>query len=511
MSLLAVEHVALNFGGVKALRDFSLSVAPGTLHGLIGPNGAGKTTAMNVISGLHRPSSGSMTFRGAPFQPKPHHLAALGLARTFQAAATIGSLRAFDNVLLGGYARTKAGVVGSALKLPGAVREDRSLRLLAEQALEEVGYTGPRDAPMAELSTWQRRQLEIARCLLSQPRLLLLDEPAAGLTTAETAALKALLLRLRGGGPDQTAILLVEHNVPLVFSLCDTITAMADGAVIVHGPHAEVRAHPEVIRSYLGAGTAAHCAPPPPSPARAAEERPVVLSLDGVDAGYGPNPVLHGIDLQVRAGETVALFGPNGAGKTTLFNTIIGERRATSGRITWHGERIDGRPIQAIVRAGIGIVPQGRAVLERQTVEDNLLISTTGLRLSRREFQHRLEETFDRFPALLRRCKSAGASLSGGERQLLSIAKVLIRRPRLLLLDEPSIGLAPTMVEELQRIVARLSGEGLSVMIGEQSVAWVVPLADRAYAIGAGRILRAGPAAELAEAGSLAEQYLGAA
>ena len=462
---------------------------------------------MNVISGLHRPSAGAMTFKGQPFRPQPHHLALAGLARTFQAAATIGSLRAFDNVLLGGYARTRAGIVGSALKLPRTLREERELRIAAQAALDEVGFLGPKDAPMAELSAWQRRQLEIARALLAKPVLLLLDEPAAGLTASETASLKALLVRVRDLGGGATSILLVEHNVPLVFDLCDTITAMAEGSVIVHGSRAEVRSHPEVIRSYLGTGAKLDRTP---STARDTREMPVVLSLDGVHSGYGPNTVLHGVTLEVRAGETVALFGPNGAGKSTLFNTIIGERRATAGAITWHGQRIESRSIQAIVRAGIGIVPQGRAVLQRQTVEDNLLIATTGLRLRPREFQQRLEETFERFPTLKRRRKSVGASLSGGERQMLSIAKVLIRRPMLLLLDEPSIGLAPTMVEELQRIVTRLSSEGLAVMIGEQAVNWVVPIADRAYAITAGRIVRTGPADKLADASAITEQYLGA-
>jgi ABC-type branched-subunit amino acid transport system ATPase component len=498
MPLLTVDDVSLNFGGVKALANLSLAVQPGVLHGLIGPNGAGKTTAMNVICGIYRPTSGTMTFRDAAFQPRPHRLAAAGLARTFQAAATIASLRAYDNVLLGGYARTRAGIIGSALKLPGPLREELALRELADAALEEVGFTGPKNAPMSELSTWQRRQLEIARALLCQPRLLLLDEPAAGLTAAETASLKALLLRLRDRGAGKTSIMLVEHNVPLVFSLCDEITAMAEGKQLVQGPRAVVRSHPEVIRAYLGAGVKPDR---PPPTARRASDRPVVLALEHVSAGYGPNTVLHGVSLEIR---------PNGAGKTTLFNAIIGERRASAGSITWQGKRIENRPVQAIVRAGIGIVPQGRAVLERQSVEDNLLVSTIGLNLGKRAFQQRLDETFERFPALKRRRKSLGASLSGGERQLLSIAKTLIRQPRLLLLDEPSIGLAPTMVEELQHIVERLSHEGLAVMIGEQAVNWVVPLADRAYAISAGRIVRSGPAETLADANELADQYLGA-
>jgi ABC-type branched-subunit amino acid transport system ATPase component len=307
---------------------------------------------------------------------------------------------------------------------------------------------------------------------------------------------------------DAMSILLIEHNVPLVFTLCDQVTAMAQGRDIAHGTPQAVRGHPEVIESYLGAGSR--------QAVRAATlgtqtgVGSTVLKLEDVSAGYGATVAVRGIGIEIRAGEAVALFGPNGAGKTTLLNTIIGERRAMTGSITWQGKRIDGLPTQSIVRRGIGIVPQGRAVMERQSVEDNLVISTTGLRLGRRERQDRLDEIYTQFPSLSERRSSHGASLSGGERQMLAIAKALIRRPALLLLDEPSIGLAPTIVDEVQRIVAELNAKGLTVLIGEQSVDWVLPIAHRAYAIAAGRIVAEGSPEALSDADALAAQYLGA-
>jgi branched-chain amino acid transport system ATP-binding protein len=507
--ILTLDDVSLNFGGVRALMNLSLAVGPGSLHGLVGPNGAGKTSAMNVISGLARPSEGTMTFKGRPFRPVAHRLARQGLARTFQASAIIDGLSAFDNVLLGGYAATRAGIVASALRLPGAVREERALRERAAAALEDVGYAGPRDARTADLSTWQRRQIEIARALLSDPQLLLFDEPAAGLTAGEVESLKATMRRLRDRGAGGVSILLIEHNVPLVFSLCDTVTAMAAGRDIAHGTPDEVRSHPEVIASYLGGGGLRGTAPAAVA-SEAAAEQPVVLRMEGVSAGYGAADVLRDISIEVRAGETVALFGPNGAGKTTLLNTIIGERRARAGSVTWQGRRIDGLPVQSVVRLGIGLVPQGRAVIERQSVEDNLLISTTGLGLGARERRLRLDEIFAMFSSLAQRRRSHGASLSGGERQMLAIAKVLVRRPTLLLLDEPSIGLAPTIVLEVQRIVTDLRTRGLAVIIGEQSVDWVLPVATRAYAIAAGRIVAEGSPQALSNADALADQYLGA-
>jgi ABC-type branched-subunit amino acid transport system ATPase component len=508
MTLLTLSQVSLNFGGVRALTGMNLEIEPGTLHGLVGPNGAGKTTAMNVICGLSRPTQGTMTFQGRPFHPVPHRLARLGLARTFQAAAIIESLDAIGNVLLGAYSATRAGIVGCALRLPWAEREERGARERAEAALRDVGFTAPLHARTANLSTWQRRQIEIARALMSQPRLLLLDEPAAGLTLGEVESFQAAMRRLRERGEGRTSILLIEHNVPLVFGLCDRVTAMAAGADIAHGTPAEVRSHAEVVRSYLG-GTATQERPNLERP-KPIEPGEVVLQLDGVRAGYGPVTVLHDISLSVRAGETVALFGPNGAGKTTLLNTIVGERRPTAGSVLWHGRPVQGLPVQSIVRLGIGLVPQGRAVMERQSVEDNLLISTMGLRLSRPQLRERLDEIFAQFPGLAQRRRSQGASLSGGERQMLAIAKVLVRRPRILLLDEPSIGLAPAVVLEVQRIVAELAASGMTVIIGEQAVDWVIPVATRAYAIAAGRIVAEGPPETLSDADALAAQYLGA-
>ncbi len=508
MPLLVLSNVSLNFGGVRALAKFNLQVEPGSLHGLVGPNGAGKTTAMNVICGLFRPSAGTMTFRDRPFHPISHHLPREGLGRTFQAAAMIESLGALENVMLGTYSATRAGIVPCGLRLPWAVREERAARERAEAALEEVGFAARLHARPASLSTWQRRQIEIARALMSEPLLLLLDEPAAGLTAGEVEAFKAAMRRLRERGQGRTSILLIEHNVPLVFGLCDAVTAMAVGTDIAHGTPEEVRSHADVIRSYLGGGAAAHAVPAAaPKPAA---DSPLVLQLDHVSAGYGPVIVLHDISLSVRAGETVALFGPNGAGKTTLLNTIIGERRPQSGAVMWQGRRINGLPVQSVVRLGIGIVPQGRAVMERQSVEDNLLISTMGLRLNKQLLRERLDEIFAQFPSLSHRRKSYGASLSGGERQMLAIAKVLVRRPLLLLLDEPSIGLAPAIVAEVQRIVTDLAAKGMTVIIGEQAVAWVIPVTTRAYAITAGRIVAEGPPDALSDADALAAQYLGA-
>ena len=507
MAVLELDKIAIHFGGVQALTDLSFAVEEGEIHGLIGPNGAGKTTSINIVTGLYRQSSGTLNLDGRPFRPQTRRLAGMNIARTFQAPAIFESLNAIENVMTGGYASTRAGLWSGAFRMPWAGREERELRRRAADLIDRVGFPFPSTGPVQSLPVGARRQLELARALMCKPRLLLLDEPAGGLTRAEVDAIGRLLRQVRDEAEGRLSVLLVEHNVPFVFSLCDSVTAMAQGKTLLTGSPAEVRANPDVIRSYLGEGISAQRVEHPPEH----DQWPVVLDLQKVSAGYGSEVVLRDVSLSVRQGETVALFGRNGAGKSTLLNTIVGATRVRGGTISWHGHRIDHHTVQSIVHQGIGLVPQDRAVLERQSVEDNLLISTFGLKLNRRQFRERTDEMYERFPSLARRRQSAGASLSGGERQMLAIAKVLIRRPRLLLLDEPSIGLAPTVIEELHHIVARLSREGLSVVVGEQNVSWVVPIATRAYIIDTGQIVLEGAPEKLAESEALTERYLGSA
>jgi len=305
-------------------------------------------------------------------------------------------------------------------------------------------------------------------------------------------------------------VLLVEHNVPFVFSLCDQVTAMDEGRSIAEGAPDDIRVHQDVIQSYLGSVSQLDRGKP-----RAATERNVaggiVLELRSVSSGYGDSLAIQQIDLQSHRGELVALFGRNGAGKSTLLNTIMGSPRAREGDVLLHGSRVTKLPTDAIVRRGIGLVPQERGIIPSQSTQDNLLLSTYGLRLSRAERASRIDEMFDRFPRLARRRYSLAAGLSGGERQMLAIAKVLVRRQQLLMCDEPSGGLAPTIIDELRSIFARLRDEGLAVLIAEQKIDWLLPIADWGYVLEQGKIVQSGSIEQLAESGRMTDAYLGGA
>lgn len=234
-----------------------------------------------------------------------------------------------------------------------------------------------------------------------------------------------------------------------------------------------------------------------------------LLEATGVTAGYGGNPVLHGVDLTVNEGEICTVLGANGAGKTTLLRTLSGMLRATSGRVAYAGQDLAQVPVHRMVRLGLAHVPEGRGVIDEVTVEENLRLG--GLwRRDRAGLGTAIDEVYALFEPLARRRRAPGHQLSGGERQMLAIGRALVARPRLLLLDEPSLGLAPRMVASIMAVVRRLRDEtGLAVLLVEQNVRSALSIADHGLVMSLGRIVVARPAAELADDTELRHAYLG--
>ena len=257
MDLLEVTNVSHRFGGLVALTGVSFRVQQGQIKAVIGPNGAGKTTLFNVISGLLRPASGTVRFDGRNIAgTPPHRIAALGLSRTFQNPSLFLNMTALENVMVGRHARTRGGLFAAALRTPAQQREERAIRAAALALLESVGLAPTADRPVGALSFGQRRMVELARALATEPRLLLLDEPASGLNTGETEALAALIGRIRDRG---VTILLVEHDVSLVMDISDSIVVLHFGQPIAEGEPAAIRNDARVVSVYLG-GDFAHAA-----------------------------------------------------------------------------------------------------------------------------------------------------------------------------------------------------------------------------------------------------------
>jgi branched-chain amino acid transport system ATP-binding protein len=491
--ILTVRGLHKRFGSLVVASDVNLDVHPCRLHSLIGPNGAGKTTFFNLLTGLLRADSGRITFAGRDISRLPvHRRIRLGLSRSFQILSVFRTLTAFENVRVGVQAQDRRGL---HLWRDAYAMDDINARTWT--LLEAVGLADRAAEPCANLSHGEQRLLEIAISLATDARLLLLDEPLAGLAEADREVVGRLIRLLA----ETHAVLLIEHDIDRVLALSDRITVLHQGRVIADGKPAEVAINPDVITAYLGAERI--IAPPPPSDAEsreAAAHKPI-LQIEHLRAGYAGSVVLEDIDLVVHEGEAVALLGRNGVGKTTTLRAITGTVRSGAGRIVLDGADITNAPTYAINQRGVSLVPEGRRLFPNLTTLDNL-------RIAARPGGASLEDIFTLFPKLRILQRSKAESLSGGERQMLAIARALMVPARVILLDEPFEGLAPAIVKEVMDALVRLRGH-VSMVIVEHHAETVLPIVDRAYVLVNGRVAYQGSAKALEADPALQARLLG--
>ncbi|MCD0504262.1 branched-chain amino acid ABC transporter ATP-binding protein/permease [Bordetella petrii] len=491
---LAAQGLGIRFGGVHAVSDLNMQVPEGTVTSLIGPNGAGKTTALNMLSGFYRPSTGDVMLGSRPLTGLPaFRIARSGVARSYQTSQLFGSLSVEDNVALA-MGRGRLGGLFAAGRFRSA-----DARMRARALLAFCGYQGAAQANAAGLPHVDRRLVEIARALATDPDVLLLDEPAAGLSREDKNMLAALLRRIADAG---VGVALVEHDMGLVMSISDQLVVLDAGKRLAVGTPAQVQNDPAVKQAYLGESLDASEGAPRTPRTPGVE----VLAVDSLVAGYGAEPVLHGISLQVRAGEMVALLGANGAGKSTLMRTLAGLHRSQSGAMHINGHQLEGRAAEDVVGLGLVLVPEGRQVFPELSVLDNIRL---GAFLDQTDREARVESMLQRFPRLRERLHQRAGLLSGGEQQMLALARGLMSRPRVLLLDEPSLGLAPKVIAELFAALDRLRDEDMTILLVDQMAGLALALADRAYVVEGGRVVAQGSAAEIAANDELANAYLG--
>lgn len=489
--VLTAKAVSHRFDGIVALEDVDIRLLASQVVGLVGPNGSGKTTLLNVLTGYLAPNSGVIALDGTEIQrPTPASVALAGVRRSFQTPQLVHELTLWDNLALGITGSNAQHILSNMVRGPSYRRSTREIERRIQSVGSLLGFTWKELATRAdELSLGHQRIAEVARALIGNPRVICLDEPAAGLDDSDLELLAEALSRASSYG---VAVLLIEHNLNFVRKVSDIMVGLESGKVVsvdelrreggfdvseVIGPETvqevaiEASIHEDGIRAPAVASVDAK------SRTDVASGRAALISVTNLSAWYGKGRALSDVSFTVGNGEIIGILGPNGAGKTTLLHSLSGLHRRIEGRVEFDGEDITSWSSTRRVVHGLSLVREGAQVFSDLTVSEHLA-------LSRKLCEQRTEEwqdedlLFEWLPVLSKLRDTKAAALSGGQKQLLAIASAAMARPRCLLLDEPSAGLAEATLESVFEHVRRIADSGMTLLIAEQSPRYIEDLVD---------------------------------
>lgn len=490
---LSVQGLTRRFGGVAAVDAVDLQLWSGESLGVIGPNGAGKSTFVGLISGALPVSAGRIELFGADItQLPPEARTRLGIGRTHQIPRPFARMTVRENLQLAAW----------------QVHAQQSLQQVQQQCehiLQRTGLAEVAEQVSGDLPLLKRKRLELARALALKPRILLLDEIGAGLVEAEVQQLIGLILQIK---KEVESILLIEHVMDVIIACCERTAVLAQGSLLLQGKTREVLRDAQVAAVYLGTGAAKFTAQTEPRKAANINLSPM-LQVQSVSVNYGGVHALHDVSMDVHAGQVVALLGANGAGKTSLARAISGAVPISKGAIHFEQKNISGLAAEQIAIRGIAHCMEGRRIFSSLSVEENLLLAVPAAAKALR--QQRLQQAYDMFPILAERRHKPGTAMSGGQQQMLAIARALMLQPRLVVFDEISLGLAPIVVDQLYITLQQIRAAGMAVLLVEQSIDRALQLADYAYVLTQGQIRLQGLPAQLLNTAELRALYIGEA
>ena len=546
--ILQTEGLTKRFGSLVANDELSVTVEADTIHGIMGPNGSGKSTFFNTVTGFYRPNGGTVRFDGEDVTGwKPDEIARRGLARTFQIPSPFEDLTVKENMLA-----VFTGGLRSGMRVP----EEKRSR--ADELLELLEIDHVADQEAGGVSGGQEKLLELGRILMLEPACVMLDEPTAGVNPSLRNRLLDHLETLNDRG---TTFVIIEHDMRVIADVCDRVTVFNQGQVLVEGDFESVTSDERVRDAYLGgaadhdasletligedetesvseSATAADAADP--SPAAAGRAVPAgstgassgaaatgaaastASALSGIGAepdgepwlvgedlvsGYGNHRVVDGVSVESRDGVT-CVFGPNGSGKSTLLKTLAGVVPAWEGTVTHRGTDLTGNRPAENVHRGVTMLPQDGGIFGNLTVRENLLLGgyTVDDGVVRED---RFDEVLSAFPELEGKLDERGRSLSGGQQMMLSYGRAMMTGAEVYLLDEPSSGLAPSLIDQVFEMTRRLVESGAQVVLIEQNVREALRIADYVYILAQGQLQFEGTPDDLTDEDDLVELYLG--
>ena len=478
-TVLSVKDIGISFGNNEVLKSVNFELGEGEVLGVIGPNGAGKTVLLNILTGILAPTKGEIVYLGEDITKKNIvDRVKLGIGRTFQIPRPFENMTTFENDLVGA--------------VFGDKQSEKAASANVRKILELIGLDDKRQLFAGKLSLLDRKRLEIGVALASNPKILLLDEAAGGLTESEVLEILEIVKNIKESG---VSIIWIEHVLQTMLNGTDKVLLLAEGKDLLCGLPQEVMDSEMVEQVYLGVDEK----PPTDFKDRnEGAEKKVLLDVDGLNVHYGDFHALHDATLKLTEGSIISIIGSNGAGKSTLLNAIMGINKPSKGKVVYEGEDITGIATSKIVSKGITMSPEGSLTFEDMTVHENLLMGSY-IPKAKKKRKELLERVYELFPVLKEKSNQLATFLSGGQRQMLAIARALMSDPKVLICDEISLGLAPVIVKDIYERLLEVNLTGVTILLVEQEVKRSLQYSDYSYVLVKGHVVMEGKSDELSE------------